>query len=197
MPTHCPACRNSLPADAEICAACGAFFNEGFTGYLGRPLLLLMGRWSAVAAWAGQALAFAAGIVDPTEPELMIALQMFLGLPITLLMLVLALRLRHSRLGMMTIIFVVQPCLAALLIELTKPFTSRAEWVVIGESGAMLVIASLLVYRFWRRPVPPADLLACRNCGYLLRGLVVPRCPECGTEFDPKRLAGSSRADMT
>lgn len=28
----------------------------------------------------------------------------------------------------------------------------------------------------------------CIECGYLLRGLVEPRCPECGTRFDPKLL---------
>ena len=25
----------------------------------------------------------------------------------------------------------------------------------------------------------------CRGCGYNLRGLTVPRCPECGRPFDP------------
>lgn len=28
----------------------------------------------------------------------------------------------------------------------------------------------------------------CHNCGYILQGLTKPRCPECGTEFDPKLL---------
>ncbi len=32
--------------------------------------------------------------------------------------------------------------------------------------------------------------LCCRKCGYLLHGLTEPRCPECGTAFDP----GKSRA---
>ena len=26
----------------------------------------------------------------------------------------------------------------------------------------------------------------CMECGYLLTGLTVPRCPECGTSFEPK-----------
>lgn len=29
----------------------------------------------------------------------------------------------------------------------------------------------------------------CSKCGYLLRGLTVPRCPECGTPFDRERAA--------
>lgn len=28
----------------------------------------------------------------------------------------------------------------------------------------------------------------CKNCGYNLTGLTVPRCPECGTKFDPVLL---------
>jgi hypothetical protein len=28
----------------------------------------------------------------------------------------------------------------------------------------------------------------CPNCNYLLKGLSSPRCPECGTEFDPDQL---------
>lgn len=30
------------------------------------------------------------------------------------------------------------------------------------------------------------SLPTCLNCGYVLRGLVEPRCPECGKEFDPR-----------
>jgi hypothetical protein len=32
------------------------------------------------------------------------------------------------------------------------------------------------------------DDLTCGRCGYCLRGLRDPRCPECGTPFDPKLL---------
>ncbi len=31
-----------------------------------------------------------------------------------------------------------------------------------------------------------ADAGRCRECGYLLRGLTEPRCPECGRPFDPE-----------
>ncbi len=29
------------------------------------------------------------------------------------------------------------------------------------------------------------DAASCQKCGYCLRGLCDPRCPECGTSFDP------------
>ena len=33
--------------------------------------------------------------------------------------------------------------------------------------------------------LPPDSRARCRDCGYLLRGLSDPRCPECGRGFDP------------
>ena len=47
--------------------------------------------------------------------------------------------------------------------------------------------------RRWRRPRKGL----CRNCGYNLRGLTEPRCPECATAFDPKLLAARSSLDAT
>jgi hypothetical protein len=35
----------------------------------------------------------------------------------------------------------------------------------------------------------------CIDCGYQLRGLTEPRCPECGKPFDAKLLDGMSRRD--
>jgi len=40
-------------------------------------------------------------------------------------------------------------------------------------------------------PPPAPDLPSharCEGCGYSLRGLTEPKCPECGTPFDPSRL---------
>jgi hypothetical protein len=38
--------------------------------------------------------------------------------------------------------------------------------------------------QYW--PVYPPGY--CKKCGYDLRGLPLPRCPECGTPFDPAAL---------
>jgi RNA polymerase subunit RPABC4/transcription elongation factor Spt4 len=188
MRTHCPACRNTLPADAEICAACGAFFNDGFTGYRGRPMFLLIGRWSAVASWIGQAFAVLVGALNPRWPDFLAFLESFIGVPLGLLVLLMAVRLRHRALGMLGVVFIAQSCFIVWLIDATILFSRQLDWSVIGLSGSLLVLTGPFVYWFWHRPVPPADFLACRNCGYLLRGLVVPRCPECGTPFDVRKL---------
>ncbi len=38
------------------------------------------------------------------------------------------------------------------------------------------------VFRRWRQPDRSG---LCETCGYNLRGLPQPRCPECGTGFEP------------
>jgi hypothetical protein len=40
----------------------------------------------------------------------------------------------------------------------------------------------------WRSGPREVDLGACVRCGYSLYGLDEPRCPECGTAFDPRLM---------
>jgi hypothetical protein len=48
------------------------------------------------------------------------------------------------------------------------------------------------------KPVIFADQdVPCPRCGYNLRGLVEPRCPECGLVFDPERVRRESRQRQT
>lgn len=45
---------------------------------------------------------------------------------------------------------------------------------------------------------PAADLdLHCEHCGYLLRGLLEPRCPECGQPVEWKRLTQIGSTDLS
>lgn len=57
--------------------------------------------------------------------------------------------------------------------------------------GAFLLfigVATCLVLRLMLRPEGDPDLppIRCRRCRHLLRGLVEPRCPECGLACDPR-----------
>jgi hypothetical protein len=64
--------------------------------------------------------------------------------------------------------------------------------VFFGPSTLLAVIALVMVRRAKHliegsaNPVPK-----CEKCGYLLIGLEMPRCPECGMPFDPALLAAN------
>ena len=45
---------------------------------------------------------------------------------------------------------------------------------------ALIALASFGLLSLWRRPVPGDGETRCRKCGYILRGISEPRCPECG-----------------
>jgi hypothetical protein len=51
--------------------------------------------------------------------------------------------------------------------------------------GMLACMVASLLSLFLRSP---KDSFTCRKCGYDIRGLPEPRCPECGTPFDPKWL---------
>lgn len=65
-----------------------------------------------------------------------------------------------------------------ILRRLTVPLVGTAvacAWAIVVTWGAPFLMA-----RFERKPG------TCQNCGYNLTGLPLPRCPECGTSFDPQ-----------
>ena len=58
---------------------------------------------------------------------------------------------------------------------------------VMGFATVIYTLLGVATMRFvsrWRR-VGGAEPGRCEHCGYLLRGLPEPRCPECGEPFDP------------
>jgi hypothetical protein len=55
--------------------------------------------------------------------------------------------------------------------------------------GGTYVAATLAAVIWAWRHAPVIRLpWECERCGYLLYGLTAPRCPECGTAFDPAKL---------
>jgi hypothetical protein len=71
------------------------------------------------------------------------------------------------------------------------------DWSPSGAHVPFLIMGILYVVAItpltvlaWRKPPHARPPWECQVCGYLLYGLSEPRCPECGTEFDPSRLAG-------
>lgn len=71
------------------------------------------------------------------------------------------------------------------------PLTSYLNSVAFF-GGLLIVIGSL--FALPRLPVWESG--CCVQCGYSLRGLPLPRCPECGTPFDPDKTPFFHRAGI-
>jgi hypothetical protein len=91
--------------------------------------------------------------------------------------------------------FPVSLCFDAFEKLVDPPIPANREWkgvfvpvIVYGLAGGaqyfLLAIVFLYVWE-WRRP---RDRTHCTKCGYDLRGLREPRCPECGWPFDLRRV---------
>ena len=84
--------------------------------------------------------------------------------------------------------------LTAVLVWLALPMLAPSDLLnsgagilcVSASAVAMGVLAGLWIRRRNAAAEANRDLTRCRECGYLLRGLVEARCPECGTPFDPE-----------
>jgi hypothetical protein len=63
-----------------------------------------------------------------------------------------------------------------------SPGQAERPFAVMG-AAYLLVLLGLTILA--HRRAPRMDASRCPNCGYLLIGLPEPRCPECGTGFDP------------
>lgn len=71
-------------------------------------------------------------------------------------------------------------CMAFLL------FAARLQrFGTYGLFAGYLASSVLIFYLFENIILIERRAFCCRKCGYELEGLTVPRCPECGTGFDP------------
>jgi hypothetical protein len=61
-------------------------------------------------------------------------------------------------------------------------------WVIAYSGGFALFVRGIS----WLWPAK-SDAGRCCKCSYLLYGLPEPRCPECGTPFDPKEVSEALR----
>ncbi len=76
-------------------------------------------------------------------------------------------------------------CLAWGLVPAMSDFVGMR---VYAAAAIMGVLEAMLVRRRNAAIRAERDPTRCRECGYMLRGLVEARCPECGTAFDPELL---------
>jgi hypothetical protein len=75
-----------------------------------------------------------------------------------------------------------------------SPGEAHAPFLILGLG--YLVLAAVLYRRALSALGIERSPWFCKGCGYLLRGLAEPRCPECGTAFDPAELEGHELPDQ-
>lgn len=68
---------------------------------------------------------------------------------------------------------------AVILPKLTSTLGYEATLIVVATTSSISVLVyGTLTNRLTYRPSCPET--RCRKCGYILRGISEPRCPECG-----------------
>jgi hypothetical protein len=63
-------------------------------------------------------------------------------------------------------------------------------WICVGAVVGLLWPSIGRVLGLTRPSVPESQLPTCQTCGYSLKGLPEPRCPECGTPFGQESAIG-------
>jgi hypothetical protein len=79
--------------------------------------------------------------------------------------------------------------------SMVDPWGAFRDWVIIAVVYTA-VFAGLT--QALSSELPPARFTlrtTCPHCGYSLKGLTVPRCPECGELFDPRFLAANYHSE--
>lgn len=87
--------------------------------------------------------------------------------------------------------------LGFVLIRATlRPWMALPRWSAIVVVSLLVLIGTQVLRWYHLQPtrrrlreqLVRSGVPICIQCGYLLKGLSEPRCPECGREFDPKLL---------
>ncbi|MBI4581447.1 MAG: hypothetical protein HY718_17225, partial [Planctomycetes bacterium] len=84
----------------------------------------------------------------------------------------------------------IQAAVALVWMPLVWSLQSARQLVVFTFPLVLIAVIALYVASLWVWHNHPARNLRfqCDHCGYLLSGLPLPRCPECGQPFDPARM---------
>jgi hypothetical protein len=110
---------------------------------------------------------------------------------------------RSRRLGKRLLIELVILVLAAaalgVVLTITLLNVGAPTWLAPLVNGVVVLLLSVSVLalvayrpytRFLRRYLNERGVPVCMRCGYDLRAIIEPRCPECGSAFEPHRPAG-------
>lgn len=112
----------------------------------------------------------------------------FLALVVGVVMLGLGLHGRYRWAAVLGATHVVLCGYLVALIALFQWTPDQARNPMLIHGMICLALLVPLSIHTWRAAPQDAHPGQCRTCGYLLYGLTEPRCPECGTPFDPTDL---------
>lgn len=182
---RCPECKATLVSGSFYCHICGQQVCDAAGPSRASKRAVVTCRWLLVAGWLTCAVAWILVVAVDVESVVGTGPIIFsIGGAIIILGGIVQYRL--------AIWAGVAHCgICVLFTALVNIFSwsPREAEMPFGIMGAVYVIASLpLTWWAFRRPPPTRQPWECRECGYLLFGLAEPRCPECGTTFDPQVL---------
>jgi hypothetical protein len=185
MTDLCPMCRTQLADGSQFCHKCGVPLGDqpprasgGRGVVLARWLIALtlgvyVGGW--LGCWASAEIGLGFGLVNLALCVVMIGLGLLTGYAW-------AWYLGIAHCALFGLLF--------LLVVINRWGPPDAQGPFIGIGFVYMAITTPLTFRAWRSAPVKRHPMMCVKCGYLLYGLTQPRCPECGTPFDPKLLAG-------
>jgi energy-converting hydrogenase Eha subunit E len=152
-------------------------------------------RFGAITLWVGWFVCMTALLlIVLVEVESVLVtgpILMTLGIAATVLGGV----LRYWRMSLLGLAYI-GVCLLFFGLVVSLGWGPRESKIPFVAMGTLFTIASLPFVVWVARYVPRrTDPWRCKECGYLLYGLTDPRCPECGTPFDPGLLDMSPAND--
>jgi len=183
VPTTCPMCRTQLAAGSQFCHKCGVPLGDqpprafgGRGALVARWLVLVtlavyVGGW--LGCWADAEIGLGFGLLNLALCAVMILFGLLSRYPW-------AWYVGIAHCGLFALLFVL------VVVNRWGPRDAQLPFIVIGL--VYLACATPLTVRAWRSAPVKRHPMMCVKCGYLLYGLSEPRCPECGTPFDPKLL---------
>jgi predicted RNA-binding Zn-ribbon protein involved in translation (DUF1610 family) len=185
MPERCLACRTDIPGEGNVCFTCGACYDAKAGGLRGRPRAILIARWVGVASVVVWAVSTLAAHASPNVGVVMSSPLLLTG----------GVGMVFGAGGYAPRLFI------AHLISTTSwlllcVYAAPALFMALPLSpvmAAMTVLVTAVHYRAFRQPLRQESPLLCSACGYPIIGLRLPRCPECGTVFNPAVLRRLTR----
>jgi hypothetical protein len=169
-------CGTEFVAKARFCHHCGRRRLNRLVVSGGIRLLAIMSVITTPIAWL---------LIPLLTVESVLWSGPYIAL-IGLASIILSIRIRHwlaLAFGVAHVLIVLF-CFALVIVLDWGPNDAHQPFTLLGLLFISFTVpAGILIYRTTRAAEP--DPNRCIVCDYLLYGLTEPRCPECGTPFDP------------